>query len=211
MRRGDRVCHPKRPEWGTGVVERADAIVHEGTPAQRLLVTFPNHGRVTINTGVAPLLPASSAARPVSGDAFSTMKAPSSLHDSAEGGWLASIAKNARPKGSELWQLPASFSDPFVSDAQRLQTVLDSFRYGLDPRALIEWASAQTGLDDPLTKYTRHDLEQAYQRFARDRELHLREMVRQLKRQGQQALLERALATTRIPEARAALTRAIKA
>lgn len=206
--RGDRVVHPRRPEWGAGVVNQADIVTQDGRQTQRLTVTFKNHGRVVINTAVAPLQPAHNITQD-SNHSMNATRQPVSRtpHD---GGWLAALERNGKPKGSEMWALPASFSDPFVNDAVRLQSVLDSFRFGLDARSLIDWAIAQTGIDDPLSKYTRHDLEQAYQHYARDRELHLRDMVRNMKRAGQQTVLEQAMSRCRIQEARAALSRAMR-
>lgn len=217
FRRGERVVHPRRPEWGVGQVYDAALIQHEGRAAQRVTVTFPNRGRVVLNTAIAPLQ--HEAAKPpptpqttpqTTQEALTSMNA-AQRSTSSDGGWLAALERNGKPKGSELWALPPAFSDPFVSDAQRLQHVLDSFRFGLDARSLIDWAVAQTGLDDPLTKYTRHELEQGYQHYARDRELHLREMVRQMKRQGQQLVLDQAMSRCRVAEARQALSRAMRA
>lgn len=202
------MAHLRRPEWGIGEVYEARLIQHEGRSAQRLVVTFPNRGRVVINTALAPL--ELQADRPLNAQEPSTSMNATQRTTSSEGGWLAALERNGKPRGSELWALPTSFSDPFLSDAQRLHNVLDSFRFGLDARSLIDWAVAQTGLADPLTKYTRHELEQGYQHFARDRELHLRDMVRQLKRQGQHVLLEQAMSRCRIPEARQALSRAMR-
>jgi hypothetical protein len=206
-RRSDRVVHPKRPEWGVGVVNQVDLVTQDGRQVQRLTVTFEHHGRVVINTAIAPLLPAGDRTQ----DANPSMNATRTPTSASDGGWLAALERNGKPKGSELWALPTSFSDPFVNDATRLDSVLDSFRFGVDARGLIDWAIGQTGLSDPLSKYTRHDLEQAYQHYARDRELLMREMVRNLKRQGQQLVIEQAMSRCRIQEARAALSRAMRA
>ena len=51
--------------------------------------------------------------------------------------------------------------DPFSSATERLKATLDNFRFNAQARPLIDWAIAQTGLDDPLTLYTRQELEQA--------------------------------------------------
>src|SRR5690606_34070030 len=113
-------------------------------------------------------------------------------------------------KGHELWELPDALTDPFSSDAQRLAATLDTYRFSTEPRALIEWAVQQTGLNDPLTKYTRPELEQAFPRFARDRDLHLKQLVRTFKHRNDQATLLRAKNETRWPEARKALEKALR-
>ncbi len=55
FQRGDVVIHPRRPEWGRGVVKEASHITYQGDAAQRVAVQFANKGRVVINTAVAPL------------------------------------------------------------------------------------------------------------------------------------------------------------
>lgn len=199
--RGDRVQHPKRPEWGAGQVRKVEAMVHEGQPAQRVTVDFANKGRVVINTGVVPLEGKGTDTNMTSIDA-SALK-------NADRGWLDNLEQSRN--GNELWSLPASLSDPFASEAQRLRATLDTFRYSTEPRALMDWAVAQTGLDDPLSKYTRQELEQAFPRYARDRNNHLFDLVRQMKRNGQKHLVQQAQRETRLPAARSALDKAMRA
>ncbi len=193
---GDVVTHPRRPEWGQGVVKIVQAIVHQGTAAQRLSVEFANRGRVIINTAVAPLAPKGHAA---------TM----SSSTTASGGWLNQLERS-NSNSHELWDLPEALTDVFSSELQRLIATLDSYRFTTEPRPLIDWAVIQTGMDDPLSKYTRHELEQAFARFARDRDLHLKELVRQLKRNGQQPVLVQARSACRILAGQSALDRAMR-
>ena len=190
---GDRVAHPRKPEWGTGVVVQAQPETHNGVHAQRLRVDFANKRNTTINTAIAPL---------VSGDAINkTNPFPSpkglgpdmSMSTDASklgAGWLDELEGRSGGK-RELWDLPAACNDPFSSDEQQLDATLDTFKYSTDPGPLFQWAVIQTGLDDPLTKHTRVELEQAFPRFARDRDNRLFELVRQMKRAGQVDLLRR--------------------
>ena len=205
FQRGDVVVHRRRQEWGDGVVQRATRITHDGKSAQRLVVNFKHHGRVTINTGVAPLM---------TKGVFATMSSssPSGLQSEtvSTGGWLGSLTDQSQQDG-QLWQLFHAMTDPFQSIGSRLQTTLDSYRFSTEARSLIDWAIAQTGLEDPLSKFTRHELELAYARFARDRDLHLRSLVRELKKQGQANLLDKSMREAHFPGARQALLRAIKA
>ena len=129
------------------------------------------------------------------------------------GGWLSELEARAGGKGPahELWELPEELSDPFISDAQRLSHTLETYKYSTEPRSLIDWAVRQTGLDDPLTKYNRIEMEQAFQRFARDRDLHLKELVRQLKRNAQQAAIKEARRSCTLPAAVSALDKAMRA
>lgn len=193
---GDVVTHPRRPEWGQGVVKHAQAIVHQGTAAQKLSVEFANRGRIVINTAVAPLAPKGQ-----------TQLMSSSITSS--GGWLDQIERSNN-KSHELWELPEALTDVFSSDLQRLLATLDTYKYNTEPRPLIDWAVMQTGMNDPLSKYTRHDLEQAFARFARDRDQHLKEFVRQLKRNGKQQVLVQARRQATVLAGQSALDRAMR-
>ena len=182
---GDKVAHPKKPEWGTGVVIEARPQTHNGVQAQRLRVDFANKRNTTINTAIAPLVP---------GDAinknFHTPKglgqdmSMSTGADKLGSGWLDQLEGKSSGK-RELWDLPDGCDDPFSSDAEQLDATLETFKYSTDPGPLFQWAVVQTGLDDPLSKYTRVELEQAFPRYARDRDNRLFELVRLMKRNGE--------------------------
>lgn len=193
---GDVVTHPRRPEWGQGVVKTAQAIVHEGSAAQRLSIEFANHGRVVINTAVAPLAPKG-------------YKQTMGSSIAASRGWLDQLERS-NSNSHELWELPEALTDVFSSDLQRLTATLDSYKFTTEPRPLIDWAVIQTGMNDPLTKYTRHDLEQAFARFARNRDQHLKELIRQLKRNGKHQTLVQARSQCKVLAGQSALERAMR-
>ncbi len=206
--RGDVVVHPRRPEWGRGVVRQVWPITHDGEPAQRLAVDFDHRGRVMLNSAVAPLAPQGESTTIMNSTATTSRFASSS----SGRGWLDELERNVgRSNGHALWELPEQMTDPFASLSQRLRATLDSYRFSTEPRALIDWATAQTGLHDPLTQYNRTELEQAFSGFARNRDQHLRSLVIEMKRKGQTPLLQQALQQTRQPEARQALQKAIRA
>ncbi|MEX1017480.1 MAG: DUF3553 domain-containing protein [Phycisphaeraceae bacterium] len=212
--RGDEVVHPRRPEWGTGVVRQAQPITHQGVRAQRLAVDFANRGRVVINTAVAPLQPARQTQTTAKEQSSTMTRTPSStsgnLSNEVGSGWLEQLEQSTRNRSHELWELPDNMTDPFASPKKRLLATLESYRFSTDARSLIDWAVGQTGLNDPMSKYTRQELEQAFPRFARDRDQHLAALVRQIKRNGEQHLLSEALQSTRHPAARTALAKAIR-
>ena len=185
FKQGDVVFHPRRPEWGEGIVSQATTVTHDGRRAQRVVVDFSNRGRVTINTAVAPL---------ATKEMFSTMSRTMATHGvggagSTGRGWLADLERGSNNE-NELWRLPDEVGDPFMNEAARLKATLDLWRFSTEPRALIDWAIGQTGLSDPLSRYTRHELELGFEGFARNRETHLRELVKTLKRQGQHHLID---------------------
>lgn len=223
--RGDRVVHPKRPEWGTGTVRQLKATTSGPSGrAQKLTIDFPNRGRVVIDTAIVSLQPAgatpsssrtasdsprSSAASARSAAPPLPSKEPQDMsRTSTSPGWLNDL-EGATGK-NELWALPDELTNPFASISERLQATLETYKYSTDPKALFEWAVRQTGLDDPLSKYNRHELEQAFPRFARDRDGHLRDMVRQIKRADGYAILKEA-GKGLFPAGQSALDKAIRA
>lgn len=221
FQQGDEVIHPNRPQWGRGVVKRVQQTLHDGLPAQRLEVDFPNRGRVTLNTAVAPLLPASGRqgmlaaapelfSNPPTRNSMSRFSTSTADTPDSGVGWLAELEGKGRARGQELWALPAKLNDAFSSELERLLATLDTYRYSTEPRALIDWAVVQTGLGDPLSKYTRHELEQAFPRYARDRDQHLDLLVRDIKRAGMRDVLAVALQKAPNRAARVALERAIR-
>ncbi len=201
FKRGDVVVHTRRPEWGRGVVDRATAITHEGQQAQRLVITFANHGRVTVNTAVATLA-AQQHKEPTMSHSADTP--PTTLP--ADRGWLSTLEQGGQ---NELWQLPEAMTDPFVSLAGRLDATLVSYRFDESDRGLIDWAVAQSGLTDPLSRYTRHDLEQAFDRFAINRQRHLNQLVSDIKKQRQDGLIHEQMRELRNNAARLALKKAV--
>ena len=190
--------HPSRPEWGQGVIKSAQAIVHQGAAAQRLNIEFANHGRVVINTAIAPLAPTTKGLKPSMSSSIT-----------ASGGWLDQLERS-KNNSHELWDLPEALTDVFSSDLHRLLATLDSYKFNTEPRPLIDWAVMQTGMNDPLTKYTRHDLEQAFARFARNRDQHLKDMVRNLKRNGKHQVLVQAHTQCNVLAGQTALERAMR-
>lgn len=203
FRPGDEVLHPKRPEWGDGIVAEATTIQHQGREAQRLVVRFAHRPRVTINTAVAPLM--------TKGDAR-TMTNENVLQSAASsdgrGGWLGALEQGA--DAHELWHLGDALTDPFSSLRRRLEATLETYRFSTEPRSITAWAVAQTGLEDPLSKYSRQELEQAFPRYARDRDNHLFDLVRTIRREGDAGTLDEVRRSLRLPAAQKALARAAR-
>ncbi len=198
FRPGDEVLHPKRPEWGDGVVDEATTIQHQGRPAQRLVIRFAHRPRVTINTAIAPLI-AKGHKR--------TMSHEKVLESGRRerGGWLGALEQESG--NNELWALGDDLTDPFSSLRRRLEATLATYRFSTEARSLTAWAVAQTGLEDPLSKYSRQELEQAFPRYARDRDNHLTELVRALRREGGDAALAEVRKGIQLPAAQRALAR----
>lgn len=218
---GDQVTHPTRPQWGTGTVRQCQPIKHDGQSAWRVTVDFARRGRVVINTAIVELTPknnrngASDTTGLESGQAqerdLPMTRVSSAASSNADKGWLDSLEKKVYGSSNELWSLPGELSDPFLSEMQRLDATLATYQYSPEPKALIDWAVAQTGLDDPLTQFNRVELEQAFPRFARDRDQHLVDLVRQMKRNGHETAIRQKMQTLRHRPAREALKKALRA
>jgi hypothetical protein len=215
--RGDVVRHASRPEWGDGVVDRVTTITHEGRSVQRLVIRFANRGRVTVNTAVAPLVAKglSQKSFDTKDDETSTMSRtqtrPSfdSTTSSNQGGWLGSLASRATDQDNELWRLGDAMTDPFASLIKRLEDTLETFKYTTEPRSLMDWACEQTGLSDPMSKYTRHELELGFERFTVERERHLRNLLKQLKARNELEEAKEVRRWLKLPGAVSALDKAM--
>jgi len=195
---GDRVRHRTRPEWGEGTVASAQAATHEGRSAQRLVINFANHGRVTLNSAMAPIAPAD------------TVNVPAGKPSGGGGGagWLSGLeGKNI--DADMLSDLPEDVSDPFASLARRMRLTGDLYRFRREPRSVMEWAVAQSGLTDPLTRFSRNDLEQQFIAFEQARDAHLRSLMVAAKKAGDTAAMNEA-AQHKLPEARAATERLMR-
>ena len=208
---GDQVAHPRRPEWGSGRVVKADTITHEGGEAQRLRVDFANKRNTIINTAIAPLVPSGAPGTAEPKGLNPDMNTTRSQTPSAGAGWLDDLEGGGAGQGQRnLWDLPYQLDDPFSSLEQQLDAALETFKYSTEPGPLFQWAVTQTGLDDPLTQYTRVELEQAFPRYTRDRDNRLFDLVRQLKRQGATAHLHQRAKSCKFPAGRAMLEKAIR-
>lgn len=193
---GDRVRHRTRPEWGEGVVATAQSIAHNGGSAQRLVISFANHGRVTVNAAIAPIVPADAAPAPAAAA-------------SSTSGWLNRLNAGNSVDADALSDLPEDVTDPFTTLARRLRLTLDLYRFSREPRRLMDWAVAQSGLTDPLTRFSRNDLEKQFVSFEQARDAHLRSLLQAARKGGETALIDEAAAHPR-PEARAAVARLLR-
>lgn len=168
---GDRVVHAKRPEWGAGVVTAAQKIVHEGTPCQRLTIRFDRAGVKTLSTAVAELV--SAADGPV-------LAPPAQSEADADAGWLSRLS--GKSPEEMMSRLPEAATDPFSSLEARLKATLALYRFTDQGGSLLDWAAAQSGLKDPLSEFSRHDLERLFQRFAFVRDEHLKKLVQEMRK-----------------------------
>jgi len=194
---GDRVVHSRRPEWGPGTITRAESAFHDGKPVQRLHIRFSGAGLKVLNTAVAPLRhadevenkldrPAADHEPPVpvvSHDRSRQAVSPGSQNGtkrpaasgpstkSGESGWLGQLER--RSPEEIMLDIPEPATDPFSSIWDRLQASIDLYRFTRSPRGILDWAIAQSGLEDPLSRFNRQELESLFERWTRKRDLHL--------------------------------------
>lgn len=182
-----------RPEWGVGTVVKVEPVVGtlNGHSQQRLSVRFPNAGVKTLVTGHADL------SRVTGDDRFSaTGDSPLVQYwekmKTDDSDWLASAARKKVEEA--MISLPPDVRDPFNSMAKRLSLMLGLYRFDRSGRGLMDWAVAQTGLDDPLSRFTRHELEQKFDRWTYERDQHLAKLLQEIRAPGNdQGVLRTAL------------------
>jgi hypothetical protein len=173
---GDQVRHRERPEWGVGSVVRVEDVRLNGEASQRLSVRFTNAGVKTLNSSAAGLerVEATDDGEDEAGDG----EHPVGVWDRVrEAGWLAPVAE--RKIEEAMVQLPPESRDMFLPLRDRLAAALSLFRFDRTGRGLIDWAVAQTGLDDPLTRFNRHELEQYFDRWTAERDGHLGRLLQE--------------------------------
>jgi hypothetical protein len=161
---GEKVRHAKRPEWGVGSIAKIEVITRDGRPDRRIWIRFPGVGEKTVLASMAEL------EHTDGGDVLPGAPTLADLHAQADSGWLGEISK--RKPEDLMSRLPDTATDPFVPLRRRLEFVLGLYRFDAHGK-LIEWAIAQSGLNDPMSRFSRHDLEAFFQRwkFALDAQL----------------------------------------
>ncbi len=166
---GDRVRHARRPEWGIGSIVKTEELTLNGRAAQRVAVRFPNAGLKTISTAHAELqLVTGEGDAPAEGSNDHVVATWAKMTDSD---WLGKVAQ--RKVEEAMVGLAPEVRDPFNSLRKRLEGCLDLYRFERSGRGVIDWAVAQSGLSDPLSRFTRHELEAMFDQWATHREEHL--------------------------------------
>ncbi|CAG1008591.1 hypothetical protein PHYC_03587 [Phycisphaerales bacterium] len=187
--RGDNVMHSAKPEWGAGEVLVAEPAIHEGKPCQRLTIRFSRAGTKILSTAFADLRraigPAPSAPAP---DQETKPSTPAFASSNGSNPFAAPAPDD--DYGALLAGLPDRATDPFQTLRSRLAATLDLYRFNDSGGSLLDWAAAQTGLKDPLSRFSRHELEQSFAKFRVEVDNHLRKLVRDMAKQDAQGLRE---------------------
>lgn len=166
---GDRVRHAGRPEWGGGKVSKAEGVLHEGEPCQRLTIQFDRAGLKTLSTAFAEL-EALGASQAVSATTTTSADTNDAFIPASE------------TLGEVLARIPEPAMDPFRSLESRLKATLGLYRFQPTGASLLDWAAMQTGMADPLSRCSRHELEAHFQRFRVRLDAHLVSLARDASR-----------------------------
>lgn len=174
---GDRVVHTARPEWGVGHVLSATSLRQDGQDVQRLTIRFDRAGTKTLSTAVAKLAQADSMpvqvfSRQVDAEPDVSPFGPTDHADA-----LAALVT-----------LPDSATDPFLPLAKRLDATVALYRFRGEGGSLLDWAASQTQLSDPLSAFSRHELEEGFAKFRTALDAHLRKLVLDASRQDPSVL-----------------------
>jgi hypothetical protein len=161
---GDRVVHAGKPEWGEAVVTGVANVTHEGQPTQRLSLRFERAGLKHLVAAIADIRPAGQGGV---GTATVEEEAPAAGAVAQGKSWLDEL--DAGDLATRMATLPEATRDPFATLEERLRATLATYRFSDRGGSLLDWAATQTGLADPLSRFSRHELEQYFQRYATER------------------------------------------
>jgi hypothetical protein len=190
---GDRLMHAGRPEWGVGEVRAAEMQNQNGVRCQRLTIRFERAGVKTLSTAFADLRPSSSMPLLVdpppepqtttngSGRPASTHNGTAAAKGGGGGGWLQEAEQGSITE--QMARLPEPATDPFRTRKARFETSLGLYRFTPTGASLLDWASIQSGLKDPLSKFSRHELERLFDRFRVNLDAHLKKLGFELKKE----------------------------
>lgn len=193
-KKGDRVRHSSKPEWGVGEVLSAEGLVQDGQRCQRLAVRFDRAGLKTLSTAFADLVAVTEKVRTLAADLSALNAAnPASSPDDKLSALIAKAAASddqgplvgADGKSVEevMSALPERATDPFSTLRKRVEYSLSLYKFTPTGASLIDWATMQSGLRDPLSKFSRHDLESLFRRFQNALDQHVRKLGKEYKRQ----------------------------
>ena len=171
---GDTVRLPKRPEWGVGSIVKAEEVAVKGKMTQRVNVRFPNAGLKTLNSSIAELEIVRDDKQVLIDD---TSESFDDLQRMSESEWLAPIAQKRIQEA--MLNIPMPARDVFRSLESRLQATIELYRFDCSGRGLMDWAVAQSAMKDPLSRFSRQELEQYFHRWATEREQHFYKLLKE--------------------------------
>lgn len=168
---GQRVQNAARPDWGVGTVTRVERKSTAGSGIFRVSVQF--------NLGLKHVLvPPARLVVP-------------QPEPTRQKGWLDSLGRNTLD--DRLRRLPTETLEVLGTPAQKLAALAKLYRWSDEASAIAKWARAQTGVGDPLSAWTRDEIEVAFRDFANERDAALRAAAARIKLSEGPEALRRAL------------------
>jgi len=159
-----------------------------GTPAVRVTVRFKNVGLKTFIGDSIPL-EVMTDDHIMPGDTNCIRPAIAEVEDLEKSGLTQAVEQKLL---EIMLAIPVACRDPFNSIEHRLRRTLDLYKFDMSGRGLMEWATSQTGMDDPLTRFNRTELEMYFKQFAHDRDQHLSKLLEEVR--GDTSLLKQLVA-----------------
>lgn len=201
--KGESVIHTGKPEWGPGDIVSAEGQLHEGKPCQRLTIRFARAGLKTISTAFAELKPAEDSMSRQLIHASREVASREAQGDTP----MDPLDKSMRRRTAEesLQKVPEDAIDPFRTPVQRLESMIKIYKWMDSPAGVLEWATSQTGLGDPMSMFNRHELEQHLDKFRIAVDNQMKKLL-PVARKADAAGVQRVLLTAG-PSAKAALRR----
>ncbi len=179
LRQGDSVRHPERPEWGVGNVTRTEICTNSGTRDLRVWVRFPNVGEKVLLASVAKL---EVMGEQTGMQAIYSRPTITQVEGAGSDGWLAKIGER---NATELMiGISPEATDPFANIKVRLERTLKLYRFDGRAASLNDWAVAQSGLSDPMTRFNRQELEQLHKRWLFNLDTHLGRLLQEVRYQN---------------------------
>ena len=149
--------------------------MRNGSRSQSISIRFANEGLKVLNTAVAEIELVNFEHNEEVGKAKDHPMLQ--WQQFSEGDWLAPMAQ--RKIQEAMVALPENVRDQFCSIKRRLKQTLELFRFERTGSSLIEWAIAQSGMDDPLSRFTRQELELLFDRWVTHRQDHLQKLLQE--------------------------------
>ncbi|MCE9619102.1 MAG: DUF3553 domain-containing protein [Planctomycetes bacterium] len=177
---GDQVRHNKRPEWGIGSILKVEMLTREGKTDQRLWIRFPNIGTKTLLASAADLEITNEVATDVA-QSIHSRPTLAQFELKREGGWLGEIG--GQKLADVMTAITPQATDPFLSLRKRLEVTLQLYRFESTGARLVDWAVAQSGFDDPLSRFNRQELEQFHTRWRFELDAHLGRLLTECRRE----------------------------
>jgi hypothetical protein len=170
---GDRVTHPKFPEWGSGAVIKVENAPVNGEPSKRITVRF-THAGLKKFVGDSIPLEVMLSAHSMPGDRDGKRPAIAEVEDLERSGLTQAVEQKLE---EIMFNIPLACRDPFNTIEHRMRRTFELYKYDTSGKGLMEWAMAQTGMDDPLTRFNRTELEMYFKQFSFLLKQHLQKLL----------------------------------